>query len=209
VESGYKVIKLKIGGIDFDDEIRILSALRDRFHDRIIIRLDANGGFSNEDAISKLNQLAKFDIHSIEQPIRAGQWNEMKSLCSKSPIPIALDEELIGIEDTQLKLELIKMIRPQFIVLKPTLHGGFSGCDEWIEIAESEGLNWWATSALESNIGLNAIAQWLTTKNVQLEQGLGTGSLYLNNLSPAWVVNNGYLEFDGLDSLSHDISKLR
>ena len=209
VESGYKVIKLKIGGIDFDDEIRILGSLRDRFGNKIIIRLDANGGFSNEEAISKLNQLAKFDIHSIEQPIRAGQWNEMRSLCSKSPIPIALDEELIGIEDTQLKFELINTIQPQFIVLKPTLHGGFSGCDEWIEIADNQGLNWWATSALESNIGLNAIAQWLTTKNVQLEQGLGTGSLYLNNLSPAWVVNNGYLEFDGLDSLSHDISNLR
>ncbi len=209
VESGYKVIKLKIGGIDFEDEIRILSTLREKFGNRITIRLDVNGAFLSEEALTKLNRLAKYDIHSIEQPIKAGQWKDMELICATSPIPIALDEELIGIDDLEGKNELLSRIHPQYIILKPTLHGGFSGCDEWIVAATENNVKWWATSALESNIGLNAIAQWLAPKNVELEQGLGTGSLYLNNLSPAWVVNNGYLEFDGLDSLNKDISCLK
>lgn len=208
VESGYKVIKLKIGGIDFEDEINIIKTLREKFGNRITIRLDANGAFTQNEALNKLNRLAEFDIHSIEQPIKAGQVEAMAQLCNVSPIPIALDEELIGIDNEDQKRYLIETISPQFIILKPTLHGGFSGCDEWIEIAEKQNVSWWATSALESSVGLNAIAQWLLPKNVLIEQGLGTGSLYSNNLSPAWIVNKGNLEFDNVEALNKDIYSL-
>ena len=208
VESGYKVIKLKIGGIDFEDEINILRTLREKFGNRITIRLDANGAFAPNEALQKLNRLAKFDIHSIEQPIKAGQIEAMAQLCKSSPIPIALDEELIGIDNGDQKRILIEAISPQFIILKPTLHGGFSGCDEWIEIAQEHNVSWWATSALESSVGLNAIAQWLLPKNVQIEQGLGTGALYSNNLSAAWIVNNGNLEFENVEALNKDICSL-
>lgn len=208
VESGYKVIKLKIGGIDFEDEISILKELREKFGNRITIRLDANGAFSPNEALHKLDRLAEFDIHSIEQPIKAGQIESMTQLCKSSPIPIALDEELIGIDEVDQKRILIETISPQFIILKPTLHGGFSGCDEWIDIAEAQNVKWWATSALESSVGLNAIAQWLVPKKVLIEQGLGTGALYSNNLSPAWIVNKGNLEFDNLESLNEDICSL-
>lgn len=208
VESGYKVIKLKIGGIDFEDEIKILKTLREKFENRITIRLDANGAFSPNEALHKLDRLAEFDIHSIEQPIKAGQIESMAQLCKSSPIPIALDEELIGIDNVDQKRILIETISPQFIILKPTLHGGFSGCDEWIDIAEAQNVKWWATSALESSVGLNAIAQWLLPKNVLIEQGLGTGALYSNNLNPAWIVNNGSLEFDSVEALNKDICSL-
>jgi o-succinylbenzoate synthase len=209
VESGYEVIKLKIGGIDFQKELMILQTLRELYSTRISIRLDANGAFSIEEAMTKLERLAEYDIHSIEQPIKAGQWGEMAKLCRTSPIPIALDEELIGIDSIEEKKELIQQILPQYIILKPTLHGGFVGCDEWVDIAESNRVKWWATSALESNIGLNAIAQWLAVKLPRMEQGLGTGSLYLNNLNPAWVVEKGFLKFDNLNALNRDILDLK
>ena len=208
VESGYRVIKLKIGGIDFEDEIKILKTLREKFGNRITIRLDANGAFDPNEALHKLNKLADFDIHSIEQPIKAGQIESMAQLCNSSPIPIALDEELIGVNNRDEKRNLIETISPHFIILKPTLHGGFSGCDEWIDIAEAQNVKWWATSALESSVGLNAIAQWLLPKNVLIEQGLGTGALYSNNLSPAWIVNKGNLEFDNVEELNKDICSL-
>jgi o-succinylbenzoate synthase len=209
VESGFEVIKLKIGGIDFQMELMILQKLRELYSDRISIRLDANGAFSVEEAMTKLERLSEYRIHSIEQPIRAGQWDEMARLCRTSPIPIALDEELIGIDSVEQKKELIQQILPQYIILKPTLHGGFVGCDEWIDIAGSNQVKWWATSALESNIGLNAIAQWLAVKSPKIEQGLGTGSLYLNNLNPAWVVEKGFLKFENINALNQDIYNLK
>lgn len=183
--AGFRCIKLKIGGIDFDREVELLQYLRDRFSPaEMEIRLDANGAFAPEDALRRLNLLARYSVHSIEQPIMAGQWREMARVCANSPIPIALDEELIGINDEELRVQMIDTIRPQYIILKPTLHGGFSGSDQWIEIAESHGVGWWATSALESNIGLNAIAQWVAAKGEPcMVQGLGTGNLYINNVA--------------------------
>jgi L-alanine-DL-glutamate epimerase-like enolase superfamily enzyme len=209
VEAGFQVIKLKIGGIDFEDELRLLSALREKYNDRILIRLDANGAFTRDVAMQKLKRLAEFDIHSIEQPIKAGQPIEMQALCSESPIAIALDEELIGVNNNEQKDELLETIRPPFIILKPTLHGGITGCEEWITLAEHKGVNWWATSALESNIGLNAIAQWLATKQISLPQGLGTGGLYSNNFHPAWDVSQGYLKFNNIQELNQDIILLK
>ncbi|MEZ4799263.1 MAG: o-succinylbenzoate synthase [Flavobacteriales bacterium] len=200
IGQGYKVIKLKIGGIDFEEELSIIKKIRES-NEKITIRLDANGSFRNDEALDKLKQLAVFNIHSIEQPIQANQWDEMKMICENSPIPVALDEELIGVNSRAQKMELLESIHPQYIILKPSLHGGLSGCDEWIQLAESMNINWWATSMLESSVGLNVIAQWLSTKNVNLEQGLGTGGLYLNNLPAAWSSENGALHFDGLESL--------
>lgn len=190
VDAGFHCVKLKIGGINFDDELRLLELVR-KVSPGVEIRLDANGAFSPENAEARLSLLSAFNVHSIEQPIRQGQWDEMARLCRISPIPIALDEELIGINSLSRKIEMLNAIRPQYIILKPTLCGGFSGADEWITIAESMGIGWWATSALESNIGLNAIAQWVSSKNVVLPQGLGTGQLYHNNiLSPLTLVGD-------------------
>lgn len=184
--AGFKCIKFKIGGIDFNDEINMIRSVRDRFSVKELeIRLDANGGFTPKDALRKLNQLADFDIHSVEQPIKPRQWNEMNKLCQSSPIDIALDEELIGIVSAQDKEEMLDCINPTYIILKPSLCGGFCGADEWIKFAEKRGIGWWATSALESNIGLNAIARWVDQYNLMMPQGLGTGGLYTNNiLSP-------------------------
>ncbi len=182
LETGFRCIKLKIGGIDFEREIELLKSIRKNFGaEKITLRVDANGAFHPTVAKEKLRRLADLQIHSIEQPIAAGQFQEMAKLCSETPIPVALDEELIGIYSIQEKEELLDTIRPQFLVLKPSLHGGFSGCDEWIELAEQRKIGWWITSYLESNIGLNAIAQWTFHKNAQGFQGLGTGSLFTNN----------------------------
>ena len=181
--AGFKCIKFKIGGIDFNDEINMIRSVRDRFSVKELeIRLDANGGFTPKDALRKLNQLADFDIHSVEQPIKPRQWNEMNKLCQSSPIDIALDEELIGIVSAQDKEEMLDYINPAYIILKPSLCGGFCGADEWIKFAEKRGIGWWATSALESNIGLNAIARWVDQYNPNMPQGLGTGALYTNNI---------------------------
>ncbi len=182
--AGFRCVKLKIGAIDFEKELSLLKHIRRHFSSDIVeLRVDANGAFSPESAMEKLKRLSEFDIHSIEQPIQARQWEDMSKLAENTtPIPIALDEELIGVNDTEIKKELLETIHPQYIILKPTLHGGLNGSEEWIKLAESLGIRWWITSALESNIGLNAIAQWCSRFNNLLPQGLGTGSLYTNNI---------------------------
>jgi L-alanine-DL-glutamate epimerase-like enolase superfamily enzyme len=155
--------------------------------------VDANGAFSPNQALNQLNELAKFDLHSIEQPIKQGQLTEMADLCAKTPVPIALDEELIGIVSKKEKKALLTNVNPQYIILKPSLIGGFRGSDEWIELAESLNIAWWITSALESNVGLNAIAQYTFTKNNPMPQGLGTGQLYTNNIPSALTILEGKL----------------
>lgn len=181
LEKGFHCIKLKIG-VDWKSEHDILQKLRQKFSkDRLELRVDANGGFNKEEAKVVLQQLADLHIHSIEQPIKAGNWNDMAELCLETPTPIALDEELIGITDFNEKRKLLETVNPQYIILKPALAGGFSGSDEWISLAEERNLGWWITSALESNIGLNAIAQYTFTKKSPMPQGLGTGALFVNN----------------------------
>ncbi|WP_321436050.1 o-succinylbenzoate synthase [uncultured Bacteroides sp.] len=183
MELGFRCIKLKIGAINFEEELSLLRHIRKHFTAREVeLRVDANGAFAPEDALSKLNRLAELDIHSIEQPIRAGQWEEMARLAKESPIPIALDEELIGCNSLAEKAELLRKINPQYIILKPSLHGGICGCTEWINEATNQNIGWWITSALESNIGLNAIAQWCATLPTTLPQGLGTGMLFTDNV---------------------------
>lgn len=183
MKAGFRCIKLKIGAIDFERELELLSHIRKHFSpEQIELRVDANGAFSPEDAPRKLEQLNEFQLHSIEQPIRAGQWQAMKQLCATTPFPIALDEELIGINERERKIELLDTIRPQYIILKPSLHGGIQGSQEWIALAAERGIGSWVTSALESNIGLNAIAQWCATLQPSLPQGLGTGLLFTDNV---------------------------
>jgi o-succinylbenzoate synthase len=183
MEAGYRCIKLKIGAIDFDAELTLLKHIRSRFSVKDIeLRVDANGAFSPAEAMHKLDALSKLDLHSIEQPIRAGQWEEMARLTARTPLPIALDEELIGHNIPEIKQELLSAIRPQYIILKPSLHGGICGSNEWIAEAEKQNIGWWVTSALESNIGLNAIAQWCATLHNALPQGLGTGQLFTDNI---------------------------
>jgi o-succinylbenzoate synthase len=183
LRAGFRCIKLKIGGIDFEKELEILRAIRkDYDSDKIILRLDANGAFRTGEAMDKLQRLAPLQIHSIEQPIAAGQWEEMAKICRKSPVPVALDEELIGVNSLQEKEKLLNEIKPHYLILKPSLHGGLSGCTEWIELAESRSIKWWVTSYLESNIGLNAIAQWTFSKNAKGYHGLGTGAMFTNNI---------------------------
>ena len=180
---GFRCIKLKIGAINFEEELALLRHIRAHFSsNEIELRVDANGAFAPADAMEKLKRLSELDLHSIEQPIRAGQWNEMATLCATTPFPIALDEELIGINKRDDKIRLLETIRPQYIILKPSLHGGISGSEEWIELAAERGIGSWITSALESNIGLNAIAQWCATLQPTLPQGLGTGLLFTDNI---------------------------
>ncbi len=192
ISRGFRVIKLKIGALDFETELELLAYIRQQYGNDIEIRTDANGAFSPEEALEKLERLAEWNIHSIEQPIRAGQWEEMARLCSLSPVPIALDEELIGRHRTD-KRRFLETIRPAYIILKPSLHGGLEAADQWIQAARQTGTGWWITSALESNIGLNALAQYTYRLGVERPQGLGTGSLFTNNIpSPL------YLEGDSL-----------
>jgi len=194
ITGGFKCIKMKIGAIDFETELAVLHFIRRKYSkDQIELRVDANGAFSPKDAAEKIEQLAEFDLHSIEQPIKQGQIEAMRDLCATTALPIALDEELIGITDYVTKRELLATIKPQYIILKPSLIGGFKGTDEWIEIAESLNIKWWITSALESNIGLNAIAQYTYTKNNALPQGLGTGQLYTNNIPSLLTIEKGEL----------------
>lgn len=184
LEDGFKCIKLKIGAIDFDQELALLQSIRSRFSvDDIELRVDANGAFDEREALHKLQQLSRYNLHSIEQPIKAGNPTEMAKLVQQSPIPIALDEELIGINRTQERMELLQTIQPHYIILKPSLHGGIAGSNDWIAQAEKLNIGWWATSALESNIGLNSIAQWCSTLCNPMPQGLGTGGLYINNIA--------------------------
>ena len=190
IGQGFRCIKLKIGAIDFDSEMELLRRIRGRFSVREMqIRLDANCAFRTEDALYKLELLSQYAVHSIEQPIRKGQWQEMARLCKTSPIPIALDEELIGVPRRE-RLKLVEEIAPAYFVLKPSLHGGFKGCEQWIDLAIMSGAGFWVTSALESNIGLNAIAQWCGTLDCPLPQGLGTGKLFSDNceIMPVHIV---------------------
>jgi len=182
IAAGYRCIKLKVGALDFETELEIIAGIRAQFSEKEIeIRLDANGGFSADDALLKLEKLAKYQIHSIEQPIKQGQLYAMADICKHSPIPIVLDEELIGIKPTDIE-RVIEKTKPAYIILKPSLLGGFKQSEEWIRMAEKHQVKWWITSALEANIGLNAIAQWTYTLNSELPQGLGTGQLYHNNI---------------------------
>lgn len=180
---GFRCIKLKIGAIDFDREVELLARVRQRFSPQEVeLRVDANGAFAPADARRKLEILSRFHLHSIEQPIRAGQWKEMAALCADAPFPIALDEELIGVNDPARKAELLDTIRPQYIILKPSLHGGLHGAKEWTDLATARGIGSWVTSALETNVGLNAIAQWTATLHPRMPQGLGTGLLFTDNV---------------------------
>lgn len=197
ITQGFDCIKMKIGAIDFDTELELLASIRNEYTaGEMEIRVDANGAFTADDALEKLKRLSRYQLHSIEQPIKQGQWQEMASLCERSPIPIALDEELIGVIDSEEKTKLISTIRPQYIMLKPSFIGGFRGSDEWITLAEENRVGWWVTSALESNVGLNAISQYTFTKNSKLPQGLGTGGLYTNNIPSPLVIRNGRIECD-------------
>lgn len=197
LEAGYSTLKLKIGAIDFKQECAILANIRQRFSaSDITIRVDANGAFEPNITLEKLKILSDFDLHSIEQPIKHGQIELMAELCQQTPLPIALDEELIGSFDYAQKRKLLKTIQPQFIILKPTLLGGFNHCREWIETAQRLDIGWWITSALESNIGLNAIAQFTAEFNNSLPQGLGTGQLFTNNIESPLEINKGYLSYN-------------
>ncbi len=182
--SGFRCVKLKIGAIHFEDELRLLRYIRRHFSaGEIELRVDANGAFAPSEALEKLKRLAELDLHSIEQPIRAGQWETMARLTAATPLPIALDEELIGVNDPIEKERLLDTIRPHYIILKPSLHGGLQGANEWIRMADEREIGWWITSALESNIGLNAIAQWCATFDNPRPQGLGTGALFTDNVA--------------------------
>ena len=186
LSQGYRCVKLKIGAIDFQQELDLIKRIRERFSfHEVELRLDANGAFPYEEALYKLELLSQYAIHSIEQPIRAGQWAYMAELCRESPLPIALDEELIGVNDLGMKAHMLNIIKPRYIILKPSLHGGMMGCREWISIAREMGIGSWITSALESNIGLNAIAQFSSDvygDNIRMPQGLGTGQLFTDNI---------------------------
>jgi o-succinylbenzoate synthase len=197
IESGFTCIKMKIGAIDFKTEIELLKSIRKEFSiNDIELRVDANGAFSSSEALEKLKILSELDLHSIEQPIRQGQFEVMARLCELSPLDIALDEELIGVFDVTKKEELLQIINPQYIILKPSLIGGFKGSREWIVSAEKQNIKWWITSALESNVGLNAIAQWTYTLENAMHQGLGTGGLFTNNFLSPLRVENGTLRHE-------------
>jgi o-succinylbenzoate synthase len=200
--AGFTCIKMKVGAIDFEEEIRLLKSIRDRYSkEQITIRVDANGAFTETEALEKLGRLAELDIHSIEQPLAAGQNDAYERLCASTPVPIALDESLIGIHSIADKLGLLRKIKPQFIILKPSLHGGLKGTREWIHVANQLGIPFWITSALESNIGLNAIAQFTATLNPTLPQGLGTGGLFVENFPSSMFIDNGYLYMKSFISL--------
>ena len=195
--SGFSCIKMKIGAIDFDTEIELLNSIRKEFSSKEIeLRVDANGAFLPENALEKLNILSELDLHSIEQPIKQGQLQEMAKLCEQTPLPIALDEELIGVFSYEDKRKVIHTVNPQYIILKPSLVGGFAGSKEWVNLAEENNSGWWITSALESNIGLNAIAQFTYILQSNLPQGLGTGSLFTNNIQSPLEVKKGTLQYN-------------
>jgi o-succinylbenzoate synthase len=192
LDAGFRCIKMKIGALDFDTEFELLKAIRNEFSpEEIMLRVDANCAYTYQTALENLKRLSDLQIHSIEQPIETGHWNEMAELCLKSPVPIGLDEELIGISSGKEMQKLMETIRPAYLILKPSLHGGFAGCEKWIGQAEKFDAGWWITSALESNIGLNAIAQWTFQIEAKNEQGLGTGQLFTNNFdSPLEIVGD-------------------
>ncbi|MBV7268326.1 o-succinylbenzoate synthase [Winogradskyella luteola] len=197
IAAGFDCIKLKIGAIDFQTELSILKSIRKEFSiNDIELRVDANGAFSPYEALERLKRLSDYQLHSIEQPIKPKQYEAMAKLCELTPLPIALDEELIGVFKIKDKQSILETIKPQYIILKPSLVGGFQESQEWIGLAENQNIKWWITSALESNIGLNAIAQWTYTLKNILPQGLGTGSLFVNNFDSPLRVKNGTLHYD-------------
>ena len=207
LKAGFTTIKLKIGAIDFKTEYKLLKSIRKEFSAKdITLRVDANGGFSPAEALDKLKYLADLELHSIEQPIKPNQWQEMAKLCRTSPLDIALDEELIGVFHKVKKEEILDVIKPQYIILKPSLIGGIQGSNEWIELASKRNIDWWITSALESNIGLNAIAQYTYNLGVKIPQGLGTGGLFSNNIESPLEVKNGNLLYNY--NLNWDLIKL-
>jgi O-succinylbenzoate synthase len=209
LEQGFTCIKLKIGAIDFQKELDLLRFIRQHFEANTIeIRVDANGAFSLNEALDKLNQLAGFELHSIEQPIAKNQTDTMSELCKTAPIPIALDEELIGVFSLEEKEALLLKIKPQYIILKPSFVGGFRGTKEWILLAEKLKIGWWITSALESNIGLNAIAQWTFLQQNSMPQGLGTGGLYTNNFDCPLEVFDGNLGYNKQVNWDFNFDKL-
>ncbi len=194
IAQGFTCIKLKIGAIDFDKELGLLRFIRQNFDEKTIeIRVDANGAFNENEALYKINQISGFKLHSIEQPIQKNHTDTMSVLCKNTNLPIALDEELLGVFSLAEKEQLLEKIRPQYIILKPSFIGGFRGTLEWISIAKKMNIGWWITSALESNLGLNAIAQFTFLQNNVMPQGLGTGSLYTNNFDCPLEVSNGQL----------------
>lgn len=197
IAEGFRCIKLKIGAINFADELAMLKGIRSRFSpEQLEIRVDANGGFNMENVIAALHALHSYGVHSIEQPIPAGHWDLMQFLCGISPVPIALDEELIGINRDKEKAEMLDIIKPAYIILKPSLCGGLSGAGEWIRLANERGIGWWVTSALESNVGLSALAQWVATLGVTMPQGLGTGGVFTNNFTSPLHLEHDRLHFD-------------
>jgi o-succinylbenzoate synthase len=197
IEAGFTCIKFKVGALDFDEECRMLEVVRKNYSAfKVEIRLDANGAFKPDEVLYRLKELTRFEVHSIEQPIKAGQYDMMQEVCAKSPVAIALDEELIGIDVMKDGKNMLNYIKPAYLILKPTLIGGFANSEEWIRLCDQLRIGWWATSALESNIGLNAISQWVSSLPYTLPQGLGTGSLYTNNIESPLVVKNGFLFYD-------------
>lgn len=207
IGEGFRCIKLKVGGLDFDRECDVLQYLRNRyFREDVLIRLDANGAFKLDQALYKLEELSKFGVHSIEQPLKPG-IKELEQLCRKSPIPVALDEELIGKHTSAAKAELLDWAKPPFIVLKPMLHGGISGCQEWIKLAEERKIGWWITSSLESNVGLNAICQFTANFRTDIHQGLGTGKIYDNNFSSPLNVKDGFIFINPKEKWDEDFSE--
>ena len=196
IEQGFQCIKIKIGAVKWEEEMELIRQIRLRCGNSVTIRVDANGGLSYPDCMSKLNELASLDVHSIEQPIPAGNWDEMRRICLDSPVPVALDEELIGMRK-EYREEMLSYIKPQFIILKPSLCFGFTGSSEWIQLADSHGIGWWITSALESTVGLSAIAQFTGNLNIQIPQGLGTGNLFENNFPSPLLLEGDKLAFTG------------
>lgn len=194
LKEGYSCLKLKIGGLDFVQELEILQSIRELASAyELTVRVDANGAFSPQEAFKKLERLSRYDLHSIEQPIKQGQHEAMAQLCAYTPVPIALDEELIGVQEPDEKAALLETIKPQYIILKPTLVGGLAASAEWIAMAEQRNIGWWMTSALESNIGLNAISQFTANYDITMPQGLGTGQLYHNNIPSRLQIEQGQL----------------
>ncbi len=197
LENGFRCIKLKIGAIDFEQELALLKMIRNEYpENELELRVDANGAFSPEEAMEKLEKLSHFQLHSIEQPVRQGQWDVMSRLCRESPVPIALDEDLIGLKTAEEIEKLLTRVQPQYIVLKPSLLGGFAKSRLFIALAGQKGIGWWVTSALEGNIGLNAIAQWTFLLDNPMPQGLGTGQLFKNNVSSPLYIEKAQLKFD-------------
>ncbi|HEX8350255.1 MAG TPA: o-succinylbenzoate synthase [Hymenobacter sp.] len=196
--EGYSCLKLKIGSLNFGTELQLLAEIRAvAGPERLTLRVDANGAFAPTEALAKLDALARFDLHSIEQPIRAGQLADMARLCRTSPVPIALDEELIGVTESAVQEQLLDQIKPAYIILKPSLLGGLAATHHWLATAEALNIGSWLTSALESNIGLNAVSQLASAYGQPgFPQGLGTGQLYHNNLTAPLRIEAGELHYD-------------